>query len=96
LCTNVIYTLPNDGITGGFDTNFLTIIVAQSATTNTLVDGLVVAASNFVVIGTSGYCGAHVPVANDVHRVTSSQPVWVEAYGWAEFDAYGYFGGIVK
>jgi hypothetical protein len=96
LCTNVVYTLPYDPVTGGFDTNFLTIIVAQSAITNTLVDGSVVAASNFVVIGTSGYCGAHVPVANGVHTVTSSQPVWGEAYGWGSWDAYGYFGGIVK
>jgi len=96
LCTNVVYTLPNDGITGGFDENFLNIIVAQSATTNTLLDGTVVAASNFVVIGTSGYCGAQVPVTNGVHTVKSSQPVWVEAYGWGSWDAYGYFGGIVK
>jgi hypothetical protein len=96
LCTNVVYTLPNDGITGGFDTNFLKIIVAQSAISNTLVDSSVVAATNFVVIGTSGYCGAQVPVTNGVHTVTSSQPVWVEAYGWGSYDAYSYFSGIVK
>ena len=96
LCTNVVYTLPNDGVTGSFDKNFLNIIVAQSATTNTLLDSSILAASNFVVIGTSGYCGAQVPVTNGVHTVTSSQPVWVEAYGWGSWDAYGYFSGIVK
>jgi hypothetical protein len=96
LCTNVVYTLPNDGLTGGFDKNFLNIIVAQSATTSTLLDSSILAASNFVVIGTSGYCGAQVPVTNGVHTVTSSQPVWVEAYGWGGWDAYGYFSGIVK
>jgi hypothetical protein len=96
LCTNVVYTLPNDGVTGGFDKNFLNIIVAQSATTNTLLDSSILAASNFMVIGTSGYCGAQVPVTNGVHTVTSSQPVWVEAYGWGSWDAYGYFSGIVK
>jgi hypothetical protein len=96
LCTNVVYTLPNDGVTGGFDTNFLNIIVAQSAIGNTLLDSSILAASNFVVIGTSGYCGAQVPVTNGVHTVTSSQPVWVEAYGWGSWDAYGYFSGIVK
>jgi hypothetical protein len=96
LCTNVVYTLPNDGVTGGFDKNFLNIIVAQSAIGNTLLDSSILAASNFVVIGTSGYCGAQLPVSNGVHTVRSSQPVWVEAYGWGSWDAYGYFGGIVK
>jgi hypothetical protein len=31
-----------------------------------------------------------------VHTVTSSQPVGVEVYGFGLFDAYGYFGGVVK
>ena len=37
LLTNTIVTLPNDHITGDFDENFLNLIVAQSAITNTLV-----------------------------------------------------------
>ena len=81
---------------GGFDTNFLNLIVTQLAITNTLVDGSHVASNDFVAIGSSGYYGAQVPVTNGTHKVTSSQPVGVQVYGWGYEDAYGYFGGIVK
>ncbi len=61
------------------------------------MNGSLVAATNFVAIGTSGYYGARLTVSNSgVYTVTSSQPVGVEVYGWGYYDAYGYFGGIVK
>jgi hypothetical protein len=107
LKTNIVFTLPNDwgypvyGNTGDFAQNYLNIIVPESALTNTMVDGSTVAATNFVPIGTSGYYGAQLSVTNDVHlatshSVTSSQPVGVEVYGFGYYDAYGYFGGLVK
>jgi hypothetical protein len=75
----------------------LTLIVSQSATNSTWVDGSLVAATNYVTIGTSGYYGAQLTMStNGVHKVTSSQPVGVEVYGWGHADAYGYFGGVVK
>ena len=90
-------------VTGDFyeNSNYLNIIVPQSAIANTLVDGSTVDATNFVPIGTSGYYGAQISVTNAVdgattHTVTSSQPVGVEVYGVGFYDAYGYFGGIVK
>jgi len=61
------------------------------------VDGSLIAATNYVAIRTSGYYGAQIIVTNSgAHRVTSSQPVGVEIYGWGYWDAYGYFGGVVK
>ena len=81
---------------GDFDENLLNLIVAESAITNTLVDGSHIATTNFVAIGSSGYYGAQISVTNGVHTVTSSRPVGIEVYGWGEYDAYGYFGGIVK
>jgi len=61
------------------------------------VDGSLVAATNFVAIGTSGYYGAQISATNSgTHTFTSSQPVGVQVYGWGVFDAYGYFGGVVK
>jgi hypothetical protein len=102
LMTNTVCTLTNDvdfveHPTGDFDVNYLNLIVAQSATNSTWVDGSLVAATNYVAIGTSGYYGAQITVTNSgVHTVTRSQPVGVEVYGWGVADAYGYFGGIVK
>jgi hypothetical protein len=84
----------------------LNVIVAQSGTNNTLMDGSLVAFTNFIAIGTSGYYGAQFSVTNidSVHTVNSSQPVGVEVYGFGGtieddghgYDAYGYLGGIVK
>jgi hypothetical protein len=95
--TNTVVALPNDNVTGDFAENFLNLIVPQSATTNTFVDGSIVAATNFVAIGMSGYYGAQFTVTNSgTHRVTSSSPVGVQVYGFGTFDAYSYFGGMVK
>jgi hypothetical protein len=60
------------------------------------VNGLIVAATNFVAIGASGYYGAQLSTTNQIYKVTSSQPVGIEVYGFGPADAYGYFGGVVK
>jgi hypothetical protein len=101
LQTNILFSLPNDGITGDFDKNYLNIIVPQLATNSTWVDGSLVAITKYVAIGTSGYYGAQLSVTNDVsgattHTVTSSQPIGVQVYGFGYTDAYAYFGGLVK
>jgi len=89
LTTNIVVTLPNDNFIGDFNTNYVSLIVAQA-------NGAPVASTNFIAIGSSGYYGAQIPVSNLVNAVSSSQPVGVEVYGFGYYDAYGYFGGIVK
>ncbi len=113
LCTNIVFTLPStfskvpiDEVMGDFPTNYLNIIVPQSAIANTRVDGATVDATNFVAIGTSGYYGAQITVTNilDIngveqatcHTVISCKPVGVEFYGFKPFDFYGCFGGVVR
>lgn len=97
LLTNTVVTTPNDNTNGDFDENVLNVIVPQSAITNTFVDTVRLAATNFVAIGTSGYYGTQFMVTNSgTHRVTSSRPVEVQVYGWGNCDAYSYFGGWVK
>jgi hypothetical protein len=92
-----VLTPLNDCVGGDFPTNWLNVIVAQSAITNTLVDCSPLAATNFVLIGASGYYGTRYSLTNSgPHTVTSSQPVGVEVYGFGDSDAYGYFGGVVK
>lgn len=90
--TNTIFSL-----TGDFYENYANIIVPQSATNSTTLDGSLLAATNFVAIGGSGYYGARLTLTNSgAHTVISSTPIGIEVYGWGPTDAYGYFGGIVK
>jgi hypothetical protein len=96
LGTNIVVALPNDNVTGDFNTNYLNLIVAQSGISTTLLNGMSVALTNFIAIGSSGYYGAQIPVTNAVNTVSSLQPIEVQVYGWGIFDAYSYFGGIVK
>jgi adhesin/invasin len=93
LVTNLVAT---PTYSGGFTHTYINLIVMSSAITNTSLDNMAVAVTNFVPIGTSGYFGARLLVTNSVHTVTSSQPVGVEVYGMGEADAFGYFGGVVK
>lgn len=94
---SAVFVLPSDNASGDFSTNWLNIIVAQTAITNTLVDGSALPGTNFVPIAMSGYYGIRSSVTNSgPHTVTSSQPVGVEVYGFGYEDAYGYFGGVAK
>ena len=63
----------NDGVTGDFDTNFLNLIVPQSAILTTMMDGAsitnFVALASFEQVGSSGYSAARIPVApGSTHR----------------------------
>jgi len=99
LTSYTIPILPNAGLYGDFNTNFLNLIVPQSAITNIFVNGSsitnYVAITNFVAITNSGYGAAQVPVpAGTNYTVSSSQPFEVEVYGFGICDAYGYIGGL--
>jgi IgGFc binding protein len=95
LATNFIMTLANDGNTGDFRTNYMNIVVPQSAVSNVLLDNHLIGVTNFAEIGTSGYYGTRISLTTDgAHAVIGSQPLDVEAYGWGVHDAYGYFGSV--
>ncbi len=98
--STVVVTLTNDPpyyVNGDFDENFINLIVPQSSTNAIVVDGSLVAATNFVAIGTSGYYGAQITITNvGAHTVINSQPVGVEVYGFGLSDAYGYSSGVTK
>ena len=97
LQTNIVCTLSGDNISGDFSLNFMNIIVPRSAITNTFFDSVLMASSNFVAIGMSGYYGTQLVVTNaGVYKVNSSQAVGIEIYGFGPFDAYGFSGGVVK
>ena len=98
LATNVVYTPTGPDSYGNpydFTTNYLNIIVVDWATNSTYLD-VTNAITNFVAVGTNGYFGARIVVATGTYTVSSSQPVGVQVYGFGSYDAYGYFGGVVK
>jgi hypothetical protein len=90
----------NDNVTGDFNTNFLNLIVPQSAILATVMDGAsitnFVSLANFEQVGSSGYSAARIPVApGSTHRISSSQPAELEVYGFGYYDAYSYIAGTV-
>ena len=92
-----VLPLTSPGSNGNFQV--LNLMVPPSTIGTTVVDGVPVAATNFVAMGNSGYYGAQIPGGQASHTVNSSQPVEVQVYGFGyedELDAYGYFGGAVN
>ena len=94
LAINTVFALPDDNFNGDFNTNYISLIVAQAGVSTTLLNGAPVTSSNFIAIGSSGYYCAEIPITNAVNTVSNSQPIEVQVYGWGVFDAYSYIGGI--
>lgn len=79
----------------GFPNNFLNIVAPDAEVGSIAVDGTPVPAGDFTPIGTSGFQGAQVDIAIGSHTVTGSgRPFGVFVYGFADFDSYGYAGGL--
>ena len=77
----------------GFATNFINLVVPNSAVGDVGVDGTDVPAGQFTPIGSSGFSGAQVDVDLGAHNLTGGQPFGAFQYGFASFDSYGYAGG---
>lgn len=86
------YTLSTPAST--FNVNYANVVVPTSAVGSVILDGVVVPASSFTLIGSSGYSGGQIPISVGSHRFRAEQPFGVSIYGYAPFDAYGYFGGM--
>jgi len=79
----------------GFPNNFLNIVAPDAEVGSIAVDGTAVPASEFTPIGTTGFQGAQVDITVGSHTVTGSgRPFGVFVYGFADFDSYGYAGGL--
>jgi hypothetical protein len=76
-----------------FPFNFLNVIAERYAP-RPVVDGQRVPVHRFTPIGNSGYWGAQIPVQPGAHTVSSPRPVGVAVYGFHEYDAYTYLGGV--
>ncbi len=85
------YTLstPADGI----NINYANIIIPTAAIPSVRLDGAPVTIA-FEPIADSNLSGASIPISVGSHRFQASQPFGLAVYGFAEFDSYGYFGGM--
>jgi hypothetical protein len=107
LPTNLIYVLPPTNAIDptsattnlvSFALSYTTVYVPTSATTNTYLDGQLINSTNFLPLGASGFSAAEIDMSTNwgPHTISCSQPVGVQVYGWANYDAYSYFGGILR
>ncbi len=85
------YTLstPADGI----NINYANLVVPTTAVSSVRLDGAPVT-TTFTPIGSSGLSGASIPISVGSHRFQANQPFGLAIYGFADFDSYGYFGGM--
>jgi len=77
----------------GYSYNYLTVIVPNSAIGNIMLDGSIINPSSFSSISSSGYSGAKILVMPGLHNITSSYNFGVWAYGFRNYESYGFQGG---
>jgi len=78
----------------GYRANFANIIAPAAAAASVRVDGNVVPSNLWVATPGSDLVGAQMPVAIGQHNVVADQPFGLYAYGFDQFDSYGYLGGM--
>jgi Ca2+-binding RTX toxin-like protein len=78
----------------GFDINFINVVAPTSEVGSVRLDGVAIPAASFSPIAGSGFSGAQVPVNLGSHSLTGPQPFGITVYGFADFDSYGYPGGL--
>ncbi len=79
----------------GFSSSFLTIIAPNAAVGNVTLNGGAIPAGSFTTIGASGYAYTRPSVAPGVHILGGSHAFGVIAYGWNEYESFGYPGGLL-
>jgi hypothetical protein len=79
-----------------FTTGFLNLVVDQFGLNTTVVDGQFIPSGSFQPIGTGGFFGTQLAVAPGPHVISCFSPIGVQVYGFADFDGYGYVGGISR
>lgn len=78
----------------GFARNFVNVVVPTTSADRVMLDGGVVDAALFSVIGASGFSGAQLPLTPGSHTIEADQPLGIYVYGFDDFDSYGYPGGL--
>ena len=75
--------------------SYVNLVVPTAGDGDVVLDGSSVPASDFSAIGSTGYSGAQVPVSVGTHTLSDGgNPFGVYTYGFAEYNGYGYPGGL--
>ncbi|MBO0356797.1 Ig-like domain-containing protein [Hymenobacter sp. BT186] len=78
----------------GFSGNYINVVAPAAAVGTVRLDGVVIPASSFSAIGSSGFSGAQLTVSLGTHQVTGGiYPIGAFVYGFDSYDSYGYPGG---
>lgn len=78
----------------GFSKNYINVVAPDAAVGSITLDAVVIPASDFSPIGSSGYSGAQVSVVLGSHTLSGALPFGITMYGFANYDSYGYPGGL--
>ena len=74
--------------------NYDYLVLAKKAGDTVSVDGNLVAAANFVQVGSTQWEVARISVTDGVHKLTGTAPFGVTILGYDSYDSYAYPGGL--
>jgi hypothetical protein len=77
----------------GFATNYINIVAPNSVVGTLTKNGVAIPAGSFTAIGTSGFSGAAINIAQGSYILSATSPFGATIYGWNDYDSYGYGGG---
>lgn len=86
------YTFSTPG--SGFNINYVNVLAPDAIVGSIMLDGSAINSALFTPIGVTGYSGAQVSVSVGSHTITGPQPFGIHSYGFADYDSYGYPGGM--
>ena len=84
-------------INQGYDEQWITIVMPNTAVSNTRFDGqliTVLPSTNVIPISGTNFSYSWLRVGDGVHSVTADERVGIYAYGYGRANSYGYVGGM--
>lgn len=78
----------------GFASNWVNIVVPNAVVAGVTMNGALLPAAFFSPIGASGFSGARLQVNSGFNRFSAAQTFGLVAYGWREYESYGYPAGM--
>ncbi len=74
--------------------NYINLIAPAETIDSIRIDGEQIDANLWITMPDPSYRGVQLPVSFGQHTVTGDRPFGLYAYGFAEYESYGYIGGM--